>query len=117
MLTLKKFDLNGCDYLDPTTLIDEQDKKSFEIYSIAKCICDVLNYYQENSPDAFGNAEYQRICGFMDGYLCGMKLTLERTETNWIVSKGKRKILSIEVPKKPDSYYICKMSENNIFTL
>ena len=44
MLTLKKFDLNGCDYLDPTTLIDEQDMKSFEIYSIAigDYVCDYL---------------------------------------------------------------------------
>ncbi len=117
MITLKKIDINGVDYIDPAILINEQDKKSFEIYSIAKCICDVLNYYQENSPDAFGNAEYQRLCGFMEGYLCGMKLTLKRNEADWIVSKGKRKILSIEVPKKPDSYFICMMADNNIFNL
>ena len=64
-----------------------------------------INYYQNNSPDAFGNAPYARLEGFLGGYISGAKMELERGKDLWIVRKGKRKILAVEVPKKPQSYY------------
>lgn len=106
MKILKKTVLeDGYEYLDPTELIDEINDPSFKFYSLAKPICDVLNYYQENSPDAFGNAPYQRLRGYMSGYFHGSKMELEEGEDLWIVRRGKRKILGVEVPKKPQSYY------------
>ena len=106
MKVLKKIVLDdGYEYLDPTELIDEINDSHFEMFSLGKPICDVLNYFQENSPDAFGNAPYQRLCGYMDGYIHGRKMELERGEGLWIVRKGKRKILAVEVPQKPQSYY------------
>ena len=106
MKYLKKT-IDDCDneYLDPTSLIDEIYDPEFKYYTIAKPICDVLNYYQENTPDAFGNAPYQRLDGFMQGYLAGANLTLEQDKNIWTVKKGKRRILIIEVPKKPKCYY------------
>lgn len=106
MKILKKMVLeDGIEYLDPTELIDEINDPDFKMFSLGKPICDVLNYYQENSPDAFGNAPYARLEGFLSGYLCGSKMELEKSKELWIVRKGKRKILAVEVPKKPQSYY------------
>lgn len=106
MKLLKKIVLEDMnEYLDPVELIDEINDSDFKMFSLGKPICDVLNYYQENSPDAFGNAPYARLEGYMFGYLHGSKMELEQGEDLWIVRKGKRKILAIEVPKKPQSYY------------
>lgn len=106
MITLEKTKLgDGVEYLDPTTLIDEANPKSFDAYTLAKCACDVLNYYQENSPDAFGNAPYQRLDGYLSGYLHGSKMELEKGTEWWIIKKGKRTIMKIEVPNKPPRYY------------
>ena len=106
MKTLKKIVLeDGIEYLDPTELIDEMNDPDFKMFSLGKPICDVLNYFQENTPDAFGNAPYKALEGHMRGYIHGSKMELERGEDLWIVRKGKRKVLAIEVPKKPQSYY------------
>ena len=106
MKVLKKIVLeDGYEYLDPSELIDEMNDPNFKMYSLGKPICDVLNYYQEYSPDAFGNAPYARLEGYLNGYLCGSKMELERGKELWIVRKGRRKILAVEVPKKPQSYY------------
>ena len=106
MKILKKIVLDdGYEYLDPTELIDEINDPDFKMFSLGKPICDVLNYYQENSPDAFGNAPYARLEGYMNGYLCGREMELEKGEDLWIIRKGKRKILAVEVPEKPQSYY------------
>ena len=106
MVILKKIVLeDGYEYLDPNELIDEKDEKSFKLYSLAKACTDVLNYYIENTPDAFGNAPYARLDGFMQGYIAGMGMELERSAEIWTIRKGKRVILRIEVPQKPISYY------------
>ena len=106
MIVLNKSTLeDGTEYLFPTELIDESDMKSFETYNIAKCVCDVLNYFQENTPDAFGNAPYKALDGYMRGYLNGSKLELIKEDDWWTVKKGKRTIIKIEVPKKPTAYY------------
>lgn len=106
MTTLKKIILDdGYEYLDPTPLFNEMDTRSFKIFVLARCICDVLNYYQENTPDAFGNAPYARLCGYMEGFINGGEMELERGKDLWIVRKGKRKILAVEVPTKPQGYY------------
>lgn len=106
MNILKKVVLeDGYEYLDPVELIDEVNDPDFKMFSLGKPICDVLNYFQENSPDAFGNAPYKELCGYMRGYIHGSKMELEQGDDLWIVRKGKRKILAVEVPKKPQSYY------------
>lgn len=106
MKLLKKIVLeDGIEYLDPTELIDDINDPEFKMFSLGKPICDVLNYFQENSPDAFGNAPYKQLYGYMQGYIHGSKMELEQEEDLWVVRKGKRKILAIEVPKKPQSYY------------
>ena len=96
---------DGSEYLDPVKLIDEADPKSFEVYELAKVCADVLNYYIENTPDAFGNAPYARLDGFMYGYILGTGMELERKQDIWTIRKGKRIVMKIEVPKKPQGYH------------
>ena len=106
MIVLKKsIDEHGNEWLDPTSLIDEFNPKSFKIYQLARCCADVLNFWTNNTPDSFGNAPYARLDGFMSGYLCGQGYELRRGETEWDIIKGKRVILRIEVPAKPQAYY------------
>ncbi len=106
MVILKKIVLpNDYEYLDPTVLIDDMEPKSFKLYNLAKVCADVLNYYIENTPDAFGNAPYARLDGFMNGYIAGLGMELERGKEVWNIRKGKRVILQIEVPQKPKAYY------------
>lgn len=114
MKYLKKRIEDDYEYLEPTDLIDEINDPDFKYYTIAKPICDVLNYYQENTPDAFGNAPYQRLDGFMQGYLAGAGYTLERDKDVWTIKKGNRRVLIIEVPTRPEDYY--EQVKDNIAT-
>lgn len=116
MIELKKIVSieDGVEYLDPTCLIDEKNWNHKD-YELAKPFCDVLNYYQFNTPDAFGNAPYQRLDGFMQGFMAGAGLTLERGETLWTIRRGTRRIMTIEVPTRPDSYFQAVQDARNTF--
>lgn len=107
MVVLKKHVLeDGCEWLDPVDLIDDLcPEKTEKIFMLAKACADVLNYYNENSPDAFGDAPYARKDGFLKGYLTGAGLELVNRETVWDIYKGKRIFLRVEVPKLNASYY------------
>ena len=106
MIIVKKTVLSdGYEYLDAHQVFNEFDRKTEEYYALAKCVADVLNYYQENTPDAFGNATYARLDGFMNGFIFGRKCELIQEKEYWDIVKGKKIIMRIEVPKKPKSYY------------
>ena len=106
MIVLKKTILeDDYEWLDANQLIDETDIKSFKIFTLGKCVADVLNYFIENSPDAFGNAPYARLEGYMYGYIHGLGMDIKIGEKEWDIVKGKRIILRVEVPKKPVQYY------------
>ena len=106
MIVLKKQILSdGVEWLDPVSLINECDQKSYKVFNLAKCVTDVLNYFIENTPDAFGNAPYARLEGYMYGYIYGLGMDIKRGEKEWDIVKGKRIVLRIEVPTKPAQYY------------
>lgn len=107
MVVLKKHVLeDGGEWLDPIELLDECcPEKTEKIFMLAKACADVLNYFNENSSDAFGNAPYARKDGFLYGFLAGAGLELVQKETVWDIYKGKRIFLRVEVPKLRDSYY------------
>ena len=106
MIVLRKCVLkDGYEYLDPIDLLDESDEKTFKTYLLAKACCDVLNYFIENLPDAFGNAPYARLDGFLHGYLAGAGMELRQTDDVWDIIKGKRIVLRVEVPRLPTAYY------------
>lgn len=63
------------------------------------------NYYQLNSPTAFGDPQYRYYCGIVVGFLQGMELE-EIVEDEKIVIKGSnRKIMIIDKVKRPKSYH------------
>lgn len=106
MVVLKKVVLSdGYEYVDPSEIIDESDEKSFKMYMLAKACCDVLNYFIDNRPDAFGNAPYSRLDGFLHGYLAGAGMEIRQGDALWDVMKGKRVVLRVEVPRLPETYY------------
>ena len=106
MVIVKKSVLSGgVEYIDAHQVFDEFDKKTEKHYALAKCVADVLNYFQENTPDAFGNAPYARLNGFMFGYIMGSGYELNQEKEHWDIVKGNRIIMRVEVPKKPESYY------------
>ncbi len=107
MVVLKKHvTKDGSEYLNPIEVFDENcPEKTEKIFALAKSCADVLNYWLDNTPDAFGNAPYARLYGFLYGYLAGAGMELEESEDIWTIRKGKRVVLRVEVPKKPASYY------------
>lgn len=106
MVVLKKRVLeDGYEYLDAMDLWDESDPRGYETYCLAKACADVLNYFVENTPDAFGNAPYARLDGFLHGYLVGRKMEIRMGEGVWDIVKGRRVVLRVEVPKLPASYH------------
>lgn len=106
MVIVKKTVLSdGYEYIDAHQVFNEFDPKTEKQYALAKCVADVLNYYQENTPDAFGNAPYARLDGFMFGYITGNGYELKQEKEHWDIIKGKKIIMRVEVPKKPQSYY------------
>ena len=63
------------------------------------------NYYQLNSPTAFGDPQYRYYCGVVVGFLQGMELE-EIVEDEKIIIKGSnRKIMIIDKIKRPKSYH------------
>lgn len=64
------------------------------------------NYYQLNSPTAFGNPDYSMICGIVSGLLLGNDL-IEK-ETNGYIQifheNSTKALLSIQKIKKTESY-------------
>ena len=63
------------------------------------------NYYQLNSPTAFGDPQYRYYCGVVVGFLQGMELE-EIVENEKIVIKGNnRKIMVIDKVNRPKSYH------------
>ena len=97
---------DGYEWLDPTDLFDEScPEKTEKVFMLGKACADVLNYFNENRSDAFGNAPYARKDGFLHGYLAGAGFDLVQRETEWDIYKGKRIFLRVEVPKLRESYY------------
>ena len=64
------------------------------------------NYFQENSPTAFGNPEFSFLDGVVNGYL--RALEFEETVENGRIIIGKyggRATLIVDKIKKPKGYY------------
>lgn len=87
-----------CDYdASPT------DRRNMLLYM---ALSDCENYYQFNSPTAFGNPDYARKEGFLYGLLTAYGLHIARTkESVRVVTENNRTIIVVDKLKKPDQYY------------
>lgn len=90
---------NGSDF--------EMTKKERRNYDVYDAIRNVENYYQVNSPTAFGDPDYSRVSGYLNGLLRGYGLDMQRTDDKIIIrtSYSGTKLMIIERPHKPDSYH------------
>lgn len=63
------------------------------------------NYFQLNSPTAFGNPDYNYYCGVVAGILQASGYEEVRDDNQIVIKKGSRKVLIIDKVKRPQSYY------------
>lgn len=80
-------------------------KRDRQIAGLYRAIADRENYFQENTPTAFGNPEYSFKDGVADGYLRAMELEETVENEQIVIRKNGRKILVIDKIKKPSAYY------------
>lgn len=111
MIEIKTENIDGIEQLpDPSILIDTDitlltgaKLRNFNVY---KAIQEVYNYYQWNSPTAFGDPEYKLKQGFMLGVLTAYELNFDKVDDIIEIStRNGTMIMRIHEPTKPDSYY------------
>lgn len=120
MWIVKKVVDDGIEYLPDIVETDffelwEQSqyngKNSKELNLVAgiyKALSERENYYQDNTPTAFGNPEYSLLVGTVNGFIQGAELEMDEDEEHFIVRKGKRKILVVDKIKRNPGYFEAK---------
>lgn len=63
------------------------------------------NYFQNYTPSAFGNPEYSRLCGIVEGFRQALELTEEHTEDEILFKRGNRIFLAVDKIHLRRSYY------------
>lgn len=82
-------------------------KSERQLAGLYKAISDRENYFQENTPTAFGSPAYRELSGIVWGYLQAMD-AYENEEYGRIVirkSTSNRKLLVIDKVELPASYH------------
>lgn len=90
----------------------KREERNYNIYNAIRA---VANYYQFNSPTAFGNPDYSRACGYLSGLLQGYGLEMQKIDNKIIVKTvGGTKLMIVECPQKPECYYKDRAEMNRI---
>jgi len=63
------------------------------------------NYYQFNTPSAFGDSMYSYYCGVVQGILLASEMEEDNKDDQIVIRKGKKRILVIDKVKRPGGYY------------
>lgn len=94
------------DLIDPDKVWNTK-KSDRQVARLYEAIAKRENYFQEYSPTAFGNPDYERLAGTVDGILVAMEAR-EAEENGQIVirmAQNGRKILVVDKVKRHESYY------------
>lgn len=75
-------------------------KRDRQIAGLYRAIADRENYFQENTPTAFGNPEYNFKDGLANGYLRALELEETIEGGQIVIHKNGRKILVIDKIKE-----------------
>lgn len=70
------------------------------------------NYYQLNSPTAFGDPQYRYYCGLVKGILQGVELEEIVEDGKIIIKRNNKEILIVDKIKRSQTYYD-SVKENN----
>lgn len=88
------------------------DYDETECSELTKCIAMLYtaiaqreNYYQLNTPTAFGNPQYNYYCGVVNGILQARGMEEITSDGVIIIKKNNRKKLIIDKIKRPESYF------------
>lgn len=96
-------------YLDATDVFQyasENTDKGLELYQFALMVEKYMNYWNNNTPTAFGNPDYNYLMGCVEGYITAKGWgQRETTQKEIILFKGNKKVLVIDKIEKPKSYY------------
>lgn len=68
-------------------------------------VADRENYYQNNSPTAFGNPDYSVKKGIVTGIGIAANISEEAIDGRIVFRKGNRIILEVDKLNRPKSYY------------
>lgn len=80
-------------------------KRDRQIAGLYRAIANRENYFQENTPTAFGNPEYNLHMGVVRGYIQALELEETVENEQIVIRKNGRKILVIDKIKKSSAYY------------
>lgn len=83
----------------------ECNKTTRLIANLYKAISERENYFQLNSPTAFGNPQYNFYCGVVHGFLVGSELEEEVKDNEIHIKKNNRTILVVDKIKRSRAYY------------
>jgi len=81
------------------------DKKMDAIASLYNAIRERENYYQINTPTAFGDPRFGYFSGLVCGILQGLGMEEYLEDGKIIIKKNKRKVFIIDKVNRPESYY------------
>lgn len=63
------------------------------------------NYYQENTPTAFGDPEYKMAYGIAQGIMIAGEIEERARDEKLFFYKGKKLVLVVDKPKRTRYYY------------
>lgn len=62
------------------------------------------NYFQENTPTAFGNPKYNELCGLVSGFIQGSEMVIKETDDEFVVCRGRKVVLIVDKIKRNPAY-------------
>lgn len=83
----------------------DQTRKTRLIAALYRAVAERENYYQFNTPTAFGDPEYRHACGVVTGILQAAEIEEKEKNGKLVFMKGKKTILIVDKIKLHKSYY------------
>ena len=79
------------------------------VAALYRAVAERDNYYQENTPTAFGDPEYRYAYGVVHGIMLAEEIEETEYDGKLIFRKGKRTILVVDKLNRPRGFYEAKM--------
>jgi len=112
MYRIRKAIVDETEYLPD--LVDTEIWKDYDTFDCKQSVSVIAelykalekreNYFQQNSPTAFGNPDYRYLCGVVHGILLGAGMEEECSGDIIRFRKGKRTVLIVDKIKRSDDY-------------
>lgn len=75
------------------------------VAALYRAVADRENYYQENTPTAFGDPDYKLAYGIAQGIMIAGEIEQRERNGKMFFYKGKRLILVVDKPIRTKYYY------------